>query len=141
MPARAYFGQKDAQQVAVIRQMTLDLVFPIEIIVCPTVREADGLALSSRNAYLNGPERKAATVLYHSLDAARQAYLSGERSAETLRKTMQQALDAEPLAQVQYVSCADYLTLEELNEITGKSLLSMAVKIGKVRLIDNIVLE
>lgn len=141
MPARAYFGQKDAQQVAVIRQMTQELFFPIEIIVCPTVREADGLALSSRNAYLNGPERKAATVLYRSLDAARQAYLSGERSADTLRKTMQHVLDSEPLAQVQYVSCADNLTLKELDEITGKSLLSMAVKIGKTRLIDNMVLE
>ncbi|MEW6285768.1 MAG: pantoate--beta-alanine ligase [Chloroflexota bacterium] len=139
-PHKAYFGQKDAQQAAVIRRMTLDLNFPIEIVVCPTVREADGLAMSSRNVYLNPEQRKAATVLFRSLNAAKALYEAGERNAETLRGKMREVLAAEPLAEVQYVSCADYDTLEELTEIRGKALLSMAVFIGKTRLIDNVVL-
>lgn len=139
-PHKAYFGQKDAQQVAVIRRMTLDLNFPIEIVVCPTVREADGLAMSSRNKYLNEEERKAATVLFRSLSAAKQLYEAGERNADALRNKMKEVLDSEPLAKTQYVSCADYDSLEELNTITGKTLLSMAVFIGKTRLIDNFVL-
>lgn len=140
-PHKAYFGQKDAQQVAVIRRMTLDLNFPIEIVVCPTVREADGLAMSSRNKYLNEEERKAATVLFRSLSEAQELYAAGERSADALRNKMKEVLDSEPLAKTQYVSCADYDSLEELNTITGKTLLSMAVFIGKTRLIDNFVLE
>ncbi len=140
-PHKAYFGQKDAQQVAVIRRMTLDLNFPIEIVVCPTVREADGLAMSSRNKYLNEEERKAATVLFRSLSEAKQLYEAGERNADALRNKMKEVLDSEPLAKTQYVSCADYDSLEELNTITGKTLLSMAVFIGKTRLIDNFVLE
>jgi pantoate--beta-alanine ligase len=139
-PDRAYFGQKDAQQAAVIRQMTRDLNFPIEIVVCPTVREPDGLAMSSRNVYLDPPQRKAATVLYRSLSAARSAYDGGERNAAKLRQIMGDVLAAEPLAQVQYVSCADYETLKELELVTGKTLLSMAVFVGKTRLIDNLVL-
>lgn len=139
-PHKAYFGQKDAQQAAVIRRMTLDLNFPIEIVVCPTVREADGLAMSSRNVYLSPEQRKAATVLFRSLSAAKELYESGERNAEALRRKMKEVLAAEPLAQVQYVSCADYDTLEELSEVRGKALLSMAVFIGKTRLIDNFVL-
>lgn len=140
-PQRAYFGQKDAQQAAVIRQMTRDLNFPIEIIVCPIVREADGLAMSSRNVYLDAEERKAATVLYRSLKAARNLYQNGERNAEELRRIMKEVIAIELLAQMQYVSCADYDTLEELETVTGKTLLSMAVFVGKTRLIDNIVLE
>ena len=139
-PNRAYFGQKDAQQAAVIRQMVRDLNFPIEIVVCPIVREADGLAMSSRNIYLDPDQRKAATVLYRSLSAAKDAYESGERDAEKLRQLMKDVLASEPLAEIQYVSCADYDTLEELSEIKGKALLSMAVFIGKTRLIDNVVL-
>lgn len=139
-PHKAYFGQKDAQQAAVIRRMTRDLNFPIEIVVCPTVREADGLAMSSRNVYLSPEQRKAATVLFRSLSAAKELYESGERNAEALRRKMKEVLAAEPLAEVQYVSCADYDTLEELSEVTGKALLSMAVFIGKTRLIDNFVL-
>ncbi len=138
-PARAYFGQKDAQQAAVIRRMTLDLNFPIEIVVCPTVREPDGLAMSSRNAYLSREERQAATVLFRALTAAQAAYEGGERRAARLRQTMMDVLSAEPRAQVQYVSCADYESLEELETVSGKALLSMAVFIGKTRLIDNIV--
>ena len=139
-PHKAYFGQKDAQQAAVIRQMTLDLNFPIEIVVCPTVREADGLALSSRNVYLDPEQRKAATVLFRSLSEAKEMYEGGERNAEKVRGKMKDVLAGEPLAEVQYVSCADYDTLEELIEIKGKTLLSMAVFIGKTRLIDNFVL-
>ena len=140
-PQRAYFGQKDAQQAAVIRQMVRDLNFPIEIMICPIVRESDGLAMSSRNVYLDPEQRKAATVLYRSLSAAKDAYESGERDAEKLRQVMKDVLASEPLAEVQYVSCADYDTLEELSEIKGKALLSMAVLIGKTRLIDNFMLE
>jgi pantoate--beta-alanine ligase len=139
-PDRAYFGQKDAQQAAVIRQMTKDLNFPIEIIVCPTVREADGLAMSSRNKYLEGEDRRAATVLYRALRAAQAAYNKGEREAEKLREIMKDTIAAEPRAQMQYVSCADYDTLDELEKITRKTLLSMAVLIGQTRLIDNFVL-
>jgi pantoate--beta-alanine ligase len=140
-PHKAYFGQKDAQQAAVIRQMVRDLNFPIEVIVCPTTREADGLAMSSRNKYLEGTERPAATVLFRALSAAKSAYESGERNAEKLRIAMKETLAVEPRAQVQYVSCADYDTLEELDVVSGKTLLSMAVLIGKTRLIDNFVLE
>ena len=139
-PARAYFGQKDAQQAAVIRQMVRDLNFPLEVVVCPIVREPDGLAMSSRNAYLNPEQRQAATVLHQSLSAAREAYDAGERDTEQLRAIMRDKLATEPLAQVQYVSCADYDTLEELEIILGKALLSMAVFVGKTRLIDNFVL-
>ena len=140
-PTKAYFGQKDAQQAAVIRQMTKDLNFPIQIVVCPTLREPDGLAMSSRNVYLDAEQRKAAAVLYRSLSAAKAAYEQGERDAETLRATMKAALASEPLAQMQYVSCADYDTLQELEKVNRKTLLSMAVFFGKTRLIDNFVLE
>ncbi|MCX6037440.1 MAG: pantoate--beta-alanine ligase [Chloroflexi bacterium] len=139
-PDKAYFGQKDAQQAAVIRRMTKDLDFPIEIVVCPTLREADGLAMSSRNTYLNPDERQAATVLFRALSAAKSAYDSGERDAEKLRALVRDTVNAEPLARLQYVSCADDDTLEELTQVTGKALLSMAVYVGKTRLIDNFVM-
>jgi pantoate--beta-alanine ligase len=139
-PHKAYFGQKDAQQAAVIRQMTRDLNFPIEIVVCPTTREADGLAMSSRNVYLDAEHRKAAAVLFCSLSAAKEMYEAGERDAEKLREKMKEVIAGEPLAQMQYVSCADYDTLEELAVVKGKVLLSMAVMMGKTRLIDNFVL-
>jgi pantoate--beta-alanine ligase len=140
-PQRAYFGQKDAQQVAVIRQMARDLDFPVQIVVCPIVREPDGLAMSSRNAYLNAEQRAAAPVLFHALSAAATAYAAGERDAETLRQLMAGIIDAEPLARPQYVSCADPVTLQELDGPTQRALLSMAVHIGKTRLIDNLLLE
>ena len=140
-PHRAYFGQKDAQQAAVLRQMVRDLSYPLEIVVCPIVREPDGLAMSSRNVYLDPDQRRAATVLYRSLSAAKKAYENGERNADTLRQVMKDVLAAEPLAEMQYASCADYDTLEELTEVKRKALLSMAVFIGKTRLIDNFVLE
>ncbi|MEK7809597.1 MAG: pantoate--beta-alanine ligase [Chloroflexota bacterium] len=139
-PDRAYFGQKDAQQVIVIKQMARDLNFPLEVIVCPTVREADGLALSSRNTYLNADERKAATVLYRALIAAKDSFDKGERDAETLRAIMSSAIAKESLAREEYVSAADPDTLAELNLIQNGVLLSMAARIGKTRLIDNFLL-
>ena len=138
-PDRAYFGQKDAQQATVIRRMVADLNFPIEVVVCPIVREADGLAKSSRNTYLNEAQRKAATVLFRSLTAAEEAFESGQREAQTLRDTMSAVLAGEPLAQVQYVSVADPETLEELSGEIERALLSMAVFVGETRLIDNMV--
>ncbi len=136
-PQRAYFGQKDAQQARVIQQMVRDLNYPIEIVVCPIRREPDGLAMSSRNTYLNPEERKAATVLYRALTAAKKAFEQGERDADALRKIMEDTINAEPLARLQYVSCADPDTLEELHGKVDKALLSMAVFVGKTRLIDN----
>ena len=140
LPDRAYFGQKDAQQVVVIRQMVRDLNFPIELVVCPTVREADGLAMSSRNVYLTPEQRAAATVLYRALSAARDVWTSGERDGEQLRQAMRRVLEAEPLARTEYISAADPRTLEELGPASRGVLLSMAVRIGKARLIDNLLL-
>ncbi len=139
-PDRAYFGQKDAQQVVVLRQMVRDLNFPLEIVVCPIRREADGLALSSRNVYLTPEQRAAAPVLFRSLCAAREAWLAGERNGEDLRRRMRDVLAREPLAQPDYVSAADPQTLVELGDASQGALLSMAVRIGKARLIDNLLL-
>ncbi|MGB7538194.1 MAG: pantoate--beta-alanine ligase [Anaerolineales bacterium] len=136
-PDRAYFGQKDAQQAAVVQRMARDLNFPLEVVICPTVRESDGLAMSSRNTYLQPEERRAAIVLYRALSAARDAYESGERSADALRATMRDYLAAEPRAQTEYISAADPETLVELEHVERNALLSMAVRIGKTRLIDN----
>jgi pantoate--beta-alanine ligase len=140
LPDRAYFGQKDAQQVVVLKRMVQDLNFPVELRICPTEREPDGLALSSRNAYLSAEERCAATVLYRALTAAKSKFETGERNAERLRETMRSVLQSEPLASDQYVSAADPNTLCELQEINAGVLLSMAVRIGKTRLIDNFLL-
>ncbi len=140
-PQKAYFGQKDAQQVAVIKQMTRDLNFPIDIVVGATLREPDGLAMSSRNTYLNPSERQAAAVLFRALQAAKKTYDVGERDAEALRIAMRQTIEAEPLASLLYVSCADPRSLQELEHIKNGVLLSMAVLIGKTRLIDNIHLD
>jgi pantoate--beta-alanine ligase len=140
-PHRAYFGQKDAQQCAVIRRLVADLNFDLEVVVCPTVREPDGLAMSSRNAYLSPEERVRAAVLYRALQAAAAALAAGERDAEALRQVMGQVLAAEPLAQVDYVSIADPETLDELSgELRGPALASLAVRIGRARLIDNLLL-
>lgn len=139
-PQRAYFGQKDAQQAAVIRKMVLDLNIPVEVVVAPIVREPDGLALSSRNTYLNESERRAATVLYKALTAAGRAFESGERDAGELRRIMTEHINSEPLARLQYVSAADPTTLVELEGEIQQVLLSMAVYVGKTRLIDNMLL-
>jgi len=130
-PDRAYFGQKDAQQVVVIKQMARDLDFPVEIVVCPTKREPDGLAMSSRNAYLN---------LSRALRAAEVAFDGGQRDAGILRQIMADTIDAEPLARRQYVSCADPETLQEQDGSVERALLSMAVYVGKTRLIDNVLI-
>jgi pantoate--beta-alanine ligase len=134
---RAYFGQKDAQQVMVIRQMARDLAIDTEVVTCPTVREPNGLAMSSRNVHLSPEERAAATVLRRALLAAREAWAGGERSAETIRRAMREVLASEPLADVDYVSVADGRTLAELEMIDGPALASMAVRFGTTRLIDN----
>ena len=139
-PDKAYFGQKDAQQVVVIRRMARDLNFPLEVVVCPTVREADGLAMSSRNVYLSPAERQAAPALYRALSAALAAFRSGERDAERLRQVVAGVVQAEPLARLQYVSCADPDSLQESNGPVERALISMAVTFGKTRLIDNIIL-
>lgn len=139
-PDRAYFGQKDAQQAAVIRKMVKDLNFPLQVVVCPIVREPDGLAMSSRNTYLNPAERKAATVLYRALQAAKAAYQQGERQAEVLREIMARTVNDETLARLQYVSAANPDTLQELQGEAERALLSMAVYIGRTRLIDNLIL-
>jgi len=136
-PNRAYFGQKDAQQVIVIKRMVADLNMVIEIVVVPTVRESDGLAMSSRNIYLSLEERKAATILFRALTLARQLKLDGEKDAGKIRRQMTSLIQKEPLAQIDYVSIADAETLEELNLIDGPGLASLAVRIGKTRLIDN----
>jgi len=139
---RAYFGQKDAQQVLVIRQMARDLAIPTEVIACPTVREPDGLALSSRNVHLSPDERAAAPVLRRALIAARDRWRGGERSGTALRNAMWDVLSAEPLATPAYVSVADGQTLAELDRIADESpaLLSLAVRFGSTRLIDNEIL-
>jgi pantoate--beta-alanine ligase len=133
----AYFGQKDAQQVMVIRQMARDLALPTDVIACPTVREGDGLALSSRNVHLSPAERAAASVIHRALTTARVRWEAGERSGDALRDVMRQVLAAEPLADVEYVSCADGRTLRELDHVEGRALLSVAVRFGATRLIDN----
>ncbi|MBC8171385.1 MAG: pantoate--beta-alanine ligase [Anaerolineae bacterium] len=138
MPDTAYFGQKDAQQVAVIRRMVHDLNFPLNIAIVPTIREPDGLAMSSRNTYLTPEQRAAAPVLYQALQAAGTAYASGERQPNNLQTIMRQILAHEPQAVIDYVSIDDAQTLHPVNQPTDKPmLLSMAVKIGRTRLIDN----
>lgn len=139
-PSRAYFGQKDAQQALVIKKMVKDLDFNLEIVVLPTTRESDGLAMSSRNIYLNDDERMAATVLSRALASAQQRFRNGERNAEYLRQMIKAEIEKEPLANIDYVSIADQNTLQELSTIEGPALASLAVRIGKTRLIDNIVL-
>jgi len=137
-PQKAYFGQKDAQQAVVIKRMVLDLNMPIEVVVCPIVREADGLAMSSRNMYLNPDQRQAATVLFRSLTKAEEAFAEGERLAEKLRAIVTETVNAESLAELEYISCAHPETLQELDGPIDRALLSMAVRVGKTRLIDNL---
>jgi pantoate--beta-alanine ligase len=139
-PQRAYFGQKDGQQCVVVKKLTTELGFPIDIVVVPTVREPDGLALSSRNVYLTPVERVAAHVLSASLRSARVAFQKGERSGEELRRLIQSQIEREPLAKLDYVSVADAMTLEEVDRIEGPVMVSLAVRIGRARLIDNEIL-
>ena len=139
-PTRAYFGQKDAQQAIVIRKMVADLNMNLEIVTVPTVREPDGLAMSSRNAYLNPQQRQAATVLYQALSLAQKLWSQGEKDAQRLRQEMIALIQKQPLATIDYVSIADAETLDELDTVRPPALVSLAVRIGSTRLIDNIVL-
>jgi pantoate--beta-alanine ligase len=140
-PTKAYFGQKDAQQAAVIKKMVADLNMNLEVVVLPTVREPDGLAMSSRNTYLNPEQRLAASVLYRALKLAQVLWAQGERNAGTIRQEMAELINKEPLADIEYISIADAGTLKEQHRIKPPALVSMAVKFGKTRLIDNVVLE
>lgn len=138
---RAYFGQKDAQQLLVIRMMARDLNFPIEIIAAHTVREEDGLAMSSRNSYLSPEERLAATVLYRSLEAAASLIESGENSAGVIREEMEQVVSAEPLVNLEYVKICDNIYLQPLSELSGEVLVALAARVGRARLVDNMVFD
>jgi pantoate--beta-alanine ligase len=138
-PQRAYFGQKDAQQVAVIMRMVADLNFNLDVVVGPTMRESDGLAMSSRNANLSAKARAQATCLYQALTAAQASYQAGERNAEPLRERMRSIISRASLAKIDYVSVADRDSLQELDVIDHGALLSMAVFVGGIRLIDNLV--
>ena len=140
-PTRAYFGQKDAQQVVVIKKMVADLNLGIDIVVVPTIREEDGLAMSSRNIHLSPGERQAATILFRALTSALQLRRRGENDANKLREQMTSLVQKETLAQIDYISIADAETLEELNLIDRPALASLAVRVGNTRLIDNMPLQ
>jgi pantoate--beta-alanine ligase len=140
-PDRAYFGQKDAQQVQVIRRMVRDLDVPVDVVACPTVREADGLALSSRNAYLDATQRRHATVLYRALQEARERVEAGERDAAALRQLLADRIAATPGAALDYAAVVDAETLTPLTRLQGPVLLALAVKFGATRLIDNLSLS
>ena len=140
-PDRAYFGQKDAQQLAVIRHMVNDLSFGIEIVGCPIIREDDGLAKSSRNTYLSPEERKAALVLSQTINLAKQLIADGEKDADVLVAKMKENIEKEPLAKIDYVKAVNGLTMQQQKEIKAPMLIAMAVYIGKTRLIDNTILH
>lgn len=140
-PDRAYFGQKDAQQLAIIKRMVRDLNFDIEIVGCPIVREADGLAKSSRNTYLNPEERKAALVLSRAVRLGQELIQKGERNADVIVEKMKQLIEEEPLAKIDYVQAVDAISIQPVAEIKGTVLVAMAVYIGKTRLIDNFIYE
>jgi pantoate--beta-alanine ligase len=140
-PRFAYFGRKDAQQARIVRQMAADLNLDAEVVVCPIVREADGLALSSRNVYLKSEERRAAAVLYRALDAAGRAVAAGERNAPRLQAVIRSVLQAEPLAATDYVEIVDAETFEPVTCLRRSALALLAVRIGGTRLIDNMLIE
>lgn len=140
-PDKAYFGQKDAQQALVIRKMVKDLNMDVEVVVCPIVREADGLAMSSRNTYLNAEERRQAVALYQALLAAKAMIEQGERDAHRVKRHMEELIHRQPLANVDYISVVDPESLREITEISGAVLLALAVKFGATRLIDNLRVE
>ena len=140
-PDRAYFGQKDAQQLAVIKRMVRDLNFDIEIVGCPIIREADGLAKSSRNTYLSPEERKAAVILHKALEKGKELVLNGEKSAKAVIDTVTQVINSEPLAKIDYVQVVDFPNITVVEDINGDILTAVAVYIGKTRLIDNFIIE
>jgi pantoate--beta-alanine ligase len=140
-PTRAYFGQKDAQQCIVIKKMVIDLNMNLEMIIVPTVREADGLAMSSRNIYLSPDERQQAVALNQSLELAKKIWSAGEHDSLKIRAAMIELIKKAPLGKIEYISIADALTLRELEKAESPAVISMAVKFGRTRLIDNILLE
>ena len=140
-PDKAFFGQKDAQQLAIIHRMVLDLSMGIEIVGCPIIREADGLAKSSRNTYLSAEERKAALVLSRAVKLGQELVQNGEKNADAIVNAMRALIEQEPLARIDYVSAVDGLTMLPVHEINGGELIAMAVYIGKTRLIDNFSVE
>ena len=140
-PHFAFFGQKDAQQLVIIRRMVKDLNMDVEIARVPIVRESDGLAMSSRNVYLSPEERKAATVLYRALEHALACVEEGERKAKTIMKEMKEIISTEPLVKVDYIATTDLIELKEIKTLRGKSLIALAAYVGKTRLIDNIIVE
>ena len=140
-PERAYFGQKDYQQTLVVQRMVADLDLPIEVRVCPTVREPDGLALSSRNVYLSPTERQQALTLYRSLQSGAELFAAGERNAETLAAEMRKLYDAAPLVRLEYLTVADPETLAPLVRVNQRAVIAVAAQVGKTRLIDNHLLE
>lgn len=140
-PDQAYFGQKDAQQLAIIKKMVKDLNFAVKIIACPIVREPDGLALSSRNAYLSTQQRQAALILSQSLQAAQELLLKGERDAQVIREFISEQIASEPLVKSDYIELVDTLTLKPVKNITAPILVAAAIYVGKTRLIDNFLFE
>jgi pantoate--beta-alanine ligase len=140
-PDAAFFGQKDAAQLAVIRRMVRDLTFPVEIVACPIVREADGLAMSSRNAYLNGEERSRAIVLHRSLEEAEKRFLAGERNSNSLISAARELISSEPNVRLDYLEMVDPESLEPVEIISGTVLLAVAAYVGTTRLLDNAVLN
>ncbi|MFL5878869.1 MAG: pantoate--beta-alanine ligase [Actinomycetota bacterium] len=139
-PSRAYFGQKDAQQLAVIRRMVDDLAFPNQIVACPTVREPDGLAVSSRNAYLSAPERQRATVLYRALQAGRAAFLAGRRDPAAVEAAARALLEGQPGVEPDYVALVDAVSFEPAKQVEPGQDLAVAARVGRTRLIDNVIL-
>lgn len=140
-PDKAYFGQKDAQQLAIIRRMVKDLNMPLEIVGCPIVREDDGLAKSSRNTYLSAKERQAALVLSRSIKMAEDMVEMGEKDCETILCAMQSEIEKEPLAKIDYVKAVSFDTIQPIKKVTGTVLIAIAVYIGKTRLIDNLIVH
>lgn len=140
-PDRAYFGEKDAQQLAVIRRMVRDLNFNLEVVGCPIIREEDGLAKSSRNTYLSTDERKAATILHKALEKGKSMVCDGEKEAEKVKKIIREMIESEPLAKVDYVDIVNADTIEEITKLEGSVLVAVAVYIGKTRLIDNFIVR
>lgn len=140
-PDRAYFGQKDAQQLATIKRFVRDLDFDIEIVPCPIVREDDGLAKSSRNTYLSAEERQAALILSKSLAKGKAAIEAGERNANAVINIIKENLETEPLARIDYVEVVDFTNIQRVSQINGETLVAIAVYIGKTRLIDNFIIE
>lgn len=138
---RAYFGEKDAQQLRVVRRMAADLNLDLQIIGCPIVREPDGLAMSSRNVYLNPEERQAALVLYRALQTAKQSIENGERDPQIINRRMQEIFLAEPLAEVDYIAIVSSETLKPIVPLSGEVLIALAAKVGKTRLIDNMTIQ